>query len=229
MATPTYTKTGNKATTAAKLHKAVFGLNVTSHALVKQAYVTYQANSRENLAKTLKRGEVRGGGKKPWKQKGTGRARFGSIRVPIWRGGGITFGPLGNENYSKSLNKKAKRQAIRQALSMNSENVIVADTPEFKGGKTAEAKAFFDKIGATRNTLFVVEDKSEQLMRATNNLPNVSVVSAMYVNVYDVMNAHSIVITPKALEIIETWLGTQPTDTAKAADTKPAKLAEAKK
>jgi large subunit ribosomal protein L4 len=83
MAAPTYTKAGAKATTAAKLDKSIFGVEVTSHDLLKQAYNTYLANGRENLAKTLRRGEVRGGGRKPWKQKGTGRARFGSIRVPI--------------------------------------------------------------------------------------------------------------------------------------------------
>lgn len=206
MPVPTYTKSGNKATTAAKLSKTVFDVEVKSHALIKQAYVTYQANGRENLAKTLKRGEVRGGGKKPWKQKGTGRARFGSIRVPIWRGGGITFGPLGNENYSKKMTLKAKRQAIRQALSVNSKNVIVVETPDFKDGKTTEAVKFFEKIGAKRNILFVVEQKDDTLMRATNNLPNVKVVSSMYVNVFDVMNADHIVIDQKSVEIIETWL-----------------------
>src|SRR6267378_3250149 len=103
---PTYTKSGNKATTAAKLDKDVFGVVPTNHELLKQAYVAYLANIRENLAVTKTRGLVSGGGKKPWKQKGTGRARFGSTRNPIWRGGGIVFGPTGNENYSKSLNIK---------------------------------------------------------------------------------------------------------------------------
>jgi len=207
MAIPTYTKAGAKATTAAKLDDSVFGLEVKSHSLVKQAYVTYQANSRENLAKTLKRGEVRGGGRKPWKQKGTGRARFGSIRVPIWRGGGITFGPLGKENYSRKMNVKAKRQAIRQALSMNTDSVIVVDNIESKTGKTSEAAKFLEKIGVKRNALVVVENRDEKLDRATSNLSNVKIVQAMYVNVFDVMNADHIVITSKSLEIINQWLG----------------------
>lgn len=210
MSTPTYTKSGNKATTATKLRKDVFGLEVKSHALIKQAYLTYQANGRENLAKTLKRGEVRGGGKKPWKQKGTGRARFGSIRVPIWRGGGITFGPLGNENYSKKLSIKSKRQAIRQALSVNQKNIIVVESPDFKDAKTAQAAVFFDKIGATRATLFVVTSKTEEMLRATRNISNIKVVSAMYLNVYDIMNADTIVIDSQAVEIIENWLGAEP-------------------
>jgi large subunit ribosomal protein L4 len=94
MAVSTYTKAGAKATTAAKLDKAVFAVEVTNHELLKQAYVAYLSNAREASAVTKTRGLVRGGGRKPWKQKGTGRARFGSSRNPIWRGGGITFGRL---------------------------------------------------------------------------------------------------------------------------------------
>lgn len=208
MATPTYTKSGTKATTAAKLDKAIFGVEIKSHSLLKQAYVAYQANGRENLAKTLKRGEVRGGGKKPWKQKGTGRARFGSIRVPIWRGGGITFGPLGKENYSRTLTVKSKRQAIRQALSVNSDNIIVVESVSFKG-KTAEAAAFFAKIGAERSILLVVDNKDELTMRSVKNLQNVTVASAMYLNVFTIMNADKIVIEAKALDTIHNWLGKQ--------------------
>src|SRR5262245_30665646 len=104
MSVATYTKTGNKATTAAKLDKGVFAVEIKNHDLLKQAYLAYLANGRVNLAVVKKRGEVRGGGRKPWRQKGTGRARFGSSRNPIWRGGGITFGPTGNENYTINLN-----------------------------------------------------------------------------------------------------------------------------
>src|SRR5215207_2186678 len=103
MATATYTKAGTKATTPAKLDKSVFGVSPNSHELLKSAYTMYLANGRENNAVTKTRGLVRGGDKKPWKQKGTGRARFGSSRVPIWRGGGITFGPTGQENYTHKL------------------------------------------------------------------------------------------------------------------------------
>src|ERR1700722_17943597 len=118
MAVPTFTNAGTAATTAAKLDNAVFGVELTNHELLKHAYTAYLANGRENLAVTKKRGEVRGGGKKPWKQKGTGRARFGSTRNPIWRGGGIAFGPTGHENYTKQVPTVVKRQAIRQALSL---------------------------------------------------------------------------------------------------------------
>jgi large subunit ribosomal protein L4 len=209
MNTPaTYTKSGIKATTAAKLDTSVFDVSVESHELLKQAYTTYLANGRENLAKTLKRGEVRGGGKKPWKQKGTGRARFGSTRNPIWRGGGVVFGPSGNENYSRKLNIKSKRRAIRQALSLKhaAGNVIVLESFENKDGKVAQTVALMNKIGATGNILLVVSDKDQLVMRATQNIPNLHVVHASYVNVYDVMNADTMVITEKSLEIIHDWL-----------------------
>lgn len=209
MSVATYTKSGNKATTSAKLDKSVFDVKVTSHDLLKQAYITYLANGRTNLAKTLKRGEVRGGGKKPWKQKGTGRARFGSIRVPIWRGGGITFGPLGKENYSKKMPINAKRTAIRQALSLKAQtgNVVVIESLDIKNGKTSEVVTLFNKIGLQKSVLLVVEDKTPEIIRAVRNLEKVTLVQAQYVNTYDVLNAENVVITQKALEIVHTWLG----------------------
>jgi large subunit ribosomal protein L4 len=208
MAVPTFTKTGTKATVAAKLDKAVFGIEVTNHELLKQAYVAYLANGRENLAVTLKRGEVRGGGKKPWKQKGTGRARFGSTRNPIWRGGGIAFGPTGNENYTHKLPTATKRLAIRQALSTAStaNKVVVVEDINFKS-KTAEAIKFFDKIGANKSILLVVDTKTDEISRAVSNLSNVKLVTASYLNVFDVLNADSIVLTSKALTVVHDWLG----------------------
>ncbi len=217
MAVATYTKTGTKATTAAKLDKAVFGVAAKNHELIKQAYTNYLANGRENLAVTKTRGLVRGGGKKPWKQKGTGRARFGSSRVPIWRGGGITFGPTGQENYSKQMNSKAKRQAIRQALSTKADKIIVIEDVVSKEGKTAELAKLLTKIGADRNTLIVVDQKTAELERAARNLPNVKVMSATYVNVYDTLNADCIVMSQKALAVVTEWLGDKPGKPAKAA------------
>ena len=124
----------------ATLNKDVFGLSVENHELVKHAYDSYLANSRSSHAKTLKRGEVRGGGKKPWKQKGTGRARFGSTRNPIWRHGGVAFGRTGNENFTKKLSKGSKRIAVRQALSMQNKDkkVFVVDTFACPNGKVKE-------------------------------------------------------------------------------------------
>lgn len=208
MAVATFTKSGSKAATPAKLDKAIFGVEVTNHELLKQAYVTYLANGRENLAVTKTRGLVSGGGRKPWKQKGTGRARFGSSRNPIWRGGGIAFGPTGEENYSKKLSVNAKRLAIRQALSLASDGgkLIVIESFDLKG-KTQEAAALFEKLGATKSTLVVLANKTDTALRATNNLSNVKLVQAQYVNVFDVLNADSIVIASDALEILSKWLG----------------------
>ena len=122
----------------ADLNPEIFNLEVTNHELVKLAYDAYLANSRSSHAKTLKRGEVRGGGKKPWKQKGTGRARFGSTRNPIWRHGGVAGGRTGEENFTKKLSKNAKRTAVMQALSMNNTRQFKLSIPLVS--KTAKLK-----------------------------------------------------------------------------------------
>ena len=186
------------------LPKSVFAVEVRNHELLKLAYDAYLANNRLASATTKQRGEVRGGGKKPWRQKGTGRARFGSIRNPIWRGGGIVFGPRGNENYTKKISKTSKRVALRQALTVKAEKVLVADIKTT--GKTAEVAKFLKDNKLNRRILTVAE-KTEELIRATNNIQEVLLVSPMYLNVFDIMNADNIVIEPKALEVIESWLG----------------------
>ena len=186
------------------LPKSVFAVEVRNHELLKLAYDAYLANNRLASATTKQRGEVRGGGKKPWRQKGTGRARFGSIRNPIWRGGGIVFGPRGNENYTKKISKTSKRVALRQALTVKAEKVLVADIKTT--GKTAEVAKFLKENNLNRRVLIVAE-KTDELIRATNNIQEVLLVSPMYLNVFDIMNADNIVIEPKALEVIESWLG----------------------
>ena len=194
----------------AKLNKDVFGLSVDNHELVKLAYDAYLANSRSSHAKTLKRGEVRGGGKKPWKQKGTGRARFGSTRNPIWRHGGVAFGRTGEENFTKKISKSAKLQAVRQALSMQNKdkNVVLIDTFACPKGKVKETIAMFEKnkLDAKQNILLVVSEKDELVLRATNNVANLKVVRPTYLNVFDILNADKVVITEKSLPVIENWL-----------------------
>lgn len=209
MAVATYTSAGAKASTAAKLDKAVFGVEIKNHELLKLAYTAYLANGRENLAVTKTRGLVRGGGRKPWRQKGTGRARFGSTRNPIWRGGGIVFGPTGSENYSKRLNTQAKRKAIRQALSLAAANnrIKVIDAFTSKDGKTAATLKLLSKIEAKGKTLVVVDAIDEKLLKATNNVQDVTIANAKSVNVYSVMNADTMVITKPALDAINNWLG----------------------
>lgn len=208
MATATYTKSGTKATTPAKLDKAVFGVSPENQTLLKEAYDAYLANGRGNFAVTKTRGLVSGGGKKPWKQKGTGRARFGSSRNPIWRGGGIAFGPTGLENYTKQMNTKAKRLAIRQALSIAADagRVSVIEDIVSKEGKTAEIAQLLTKVGASRNILIVVEHKTPELTRAAKNLQDVKVVAASYINVFDALNADTILFSTKALAATTEWL-----------------------
>ncbi len=208
MAVPTYTASGAKATTPAKLDSAVFGVEVENHQLLRQAYDTYLANGRDNLAVVKTRGLVSGGGRKPWKQKGTGRARFGSSRNPIWRGGGIVFGPTGEENYSKKLPVAAKRRALRQALTLASKDgrIAVLEKLTVKDGKTAELAKLLAKIDATRSIMLIVTEKTPELVRAAANLGSVSVVSATYVNTYGVLNADRLVFTADALKATEAWL-----------------------
>ena len=186
------------------LPKSVFAVEVPNHELLKLAYDAYLANNRTASATTKQRGEVRGGGKKPWRQKGTGRARFGSIRNPIWRGGGIVFGPRGNENYTKKISKTSKRVALRQALTVKADSVLVSEIKTT--GKTAEVAKFLADNKLNRRILIVAE-KTDELIRATNNISEVLLVSPMYLNVFDILNADHIVIAPKAIETIENWLG----------------------
>lgn len=195
-------------TTAAKtaLPKEVFNVEVTNHELLKLAYDSFLANGRQASATTLQRGEVRGGGKKPWKQKGTGRARFGSTRNPIWRGGGVVFGPRGNENYSKKLSKTSKRVAIRQALTLANEagKVVVKDVKTT--GKTAEIVKFLADNKLDRKVLIVVDEKTPEIIRATNNIQQVLLVRATYLNVYHILNADHIVLSAKSVPVITEWL-----------------------
>lgn len=191
-----------------KLNPEIFDLKVENHELVKTAYDAYLANSRSSHAKTLKRGEVRGGGKKPWKQKGTGRARFGSTRNPIWRHGGVAFGRTGNENFTKKLSKTSKRVAVMQALSMKNADkaVVVIANLGVKDGKTKEVEKTLKSNKIEGNALVVVPEKDELTLRATNNIASIKVVRPTYLNVFDIMNADKIVIVEKALPVMEEWL-----------------------
>jgi len=205
MAVATYSKTGTKATKAATLPKSIFAEEVKNHALIKEAYTSYLAAGRTNNATTKDRSEVRGGGKKPWKQKGTGRARHGSIRSPIWRGGGITFGPRGIENYKKLINKKARNKAIRQALTLKAKDSQVAVIEDFesKEGKVKPTVALLNKIEAKGRTLIVVSENDKFIDMATRNIQRVKAVGVSGVNIFDVTNADLVLISAKSLPLLE--------------------------
>lgn len=196
--------------TAAKpaLNKAIYDVEVSNHELLKVAYDAYLANARLSSATTLRRGEVRGGGKKPWKQKGTGRARFGSSRNPIWRGGGVVFGPLGNENYTKKLSTSAKRVALRQALSLAKKAGKIEVIDFVPKGKTREVVDFLSKNKLdVRRVLIAVDTKTPEMIRASRNIQSVSLVTARYLSVYHILNADKIVLTPAAVKVVDAWLG----------------------
>lgn len=203
MATTTAAKTADK---TVALPKEVFAVEVKNHELVRLAYDVYLSNSRTASATTKTRGEVRGGGKKPWKQKGTGRARFGSSRNPIWRGGGIVFGPLGNENYVKKISTQARRQATRQALTLAHQSGKVHVMDVKTTGKTAEIVKFLADNKFTRKTLIAVDEKTPELIRATNNIQNVLLVSTKYLSVYHILNADAIVLSKSSLATLKSWL-----------------------
>lgn len=192
---------------AATLNKDIFEVNVDNHELLKTAYDAYLANSRSAHAKTLKRGEVRGGGKKPWKQKGTGRARFGSTRNPIWRHGGVAGGRTGEENFTKKLSKTAKKVAVKQALSLkNAEKAILIESINTTGKTKEIAKKLSDLKLGDKAVLMVVDVKAPEVLRATNNLPNVKLVRATYLNVFDILNADAVIFSETALKATENWL-----------------------
>ena len=190
------------------LPENIFGVEVKNYELIDLAYKSDLAGGRNNPAKVLKRGEVSGGGKKPWRQKGTGRARIGSIRAPHWRGGGVVFGPNGIENYKLNLSKKMRRGAIRQALSLaNKSGQVQLAELSLKDIKTKDAVSALEKLKATGRILIVVPEYNEVVSKSVSNIPGVRVSSATHINVFDIMNADSIIIDPKALSLISEWLG----------------------
>ena len=204
-----YSKTGTKLPTAVKLQPDVFGILPENHELLKAAYLSYLAENRPNLATTKSRGMVRGGGRKPWRQKGTGKARFGSSRNPIWRGGGVVFGPTGTENYKRKISKQQKNQALKQALSLaDKENrIMLVDELDRKTGKVKSMQTYLNNISAQGSILIIVDSKHEAIARSTNNLPTVKVVTARYMTAFDVLNADCLVIEQTALDTLHTWLG----------------------
>ena len=188
------------------LNKNVFGIEPNQN-VIYDAVQVYLSNTRQATAKTKKRDEVSGGGRKPWRQKGTGRARQGSTRSPQWRGGGVVFGPTGEQNYTIKQNKKEYNLALKSALSekAKAENIILVDEIKYEAAKTKTAVEMLNKLNTTKKTLLVVSEESvnyEALMSVAN-LQNVMVLFTDELNVYDVVNSDSIVMTVDAVKSIE--------------------------
>ena len=175
-------------------------------AVLHNAIVLAMANSRQASASTKTRDEVSGGGRKPWRQKGTGNARQGSIRAPQWRGGGVVFGPNPNRNYSKKQNKKERRLAVLSALSYKAldKELIVVDSINFETSKTKEMVNLLTNLNVKNNkVLVVVEELTENVCLASRNLPNVKLVAYNEVNAYDLVSADNMIITEAALTKLE--------------------------
>ena len=174
--------------------------------LLHQAVVTYLANQRTANAHTKTRGEVRGGGRKPWKQKGTGRARAGSSRSPIWVGGGITFGPRNDRNYSLRMPDRMKRLALGMAVSAKAAagELQIIEALTLNAPKTKEIHAILQKIhGDARSVLIVTAAPDATLLQATNNLPYATITTASDLNVYDLLSFHQVLMTSDAMPILE--------------------------
>lgn len=187
----------------------VFAVTPNEH-LLYLARVRQEANARNSIANTKTRSEVRGGGAKPWKQKGTGRARAGSIRSPLWAGGGVIHGPSPEVNWTKGMNKKERRAALRSALSLQFANSCAIKDFGIKEGKTKEFASLVAGLGLEKETaLFVVDsaDKNYELVkRSASNMPTVKVVNENEINVKDLLKATKVVIAESAAKAIDVRL-----------------------
>ena len=170
---------------------------------VKDSVVAFHARMRSGTAATKTRGMVAGGGAKPWRQKGTGRARAGSSRSPVWRGGGVVFGPQ-PRSYDKKTNQKVEKLALRRAFTdrLDDGDVIMVDKIEFAEAKTKLMTAFLDAIGAGQDCMILVDDYSENVELAARNLANAMVIKAASVNTYWMLLFKKVVITKAAMEIL---------------------------
>jgi large subunit ribosomal protein L4 len=189
-----------------ELPQAVFSAPV-NEAVLHQAVRRQQANDRQGTHETKTRGEVSGGGKKPWKQKGTGRARQGSTRAPQWRHGGTVFGPH-PRTYEQKMPRKQRRLALRSALSVKSQDnaVRVVEEIALEAPKTSVLSRLFDQLGAGARTLFVIPEHDLMLEKSTRNLAGVKTILAQNLNPADVLTADTIVFTRSALTQVEDWL-----------------------
>ena len=185
-----------------ELNDSIFAVEVNTH-VMHQSVVQYLANKRQGTQSALTRAEVRGGGRKPWRQKGTGRARQGSTRSPQWTGGGVVFAPKPRD-YSFKLNKKVKRLALKSALTtkVNDGKFVVVDEINLPEMKTKEMVKVLNNLNVNKS-LVVLEDANEKAVVAARNIPTVKTASVSTINVYDILKYDSVVVTKAAVEKIE--------------------------
>ena len=185
------------------LNASVFGVEENKQ-VMHDAVLVYQANMRQDTAKTKKRDEVSGGGKKPWRQKGTGRARAGSTRSPIWVGGGCVFGPTGVQNHKLSQNRKEHKSALKCAYSAQAKNgLIVVDEFKFDSIKTKNVVAMLKALKADKKSLIVISDLDENLIASAANIANVVVTPVTNVSVYDLMYFDNVIMDKATVKMVE--------------------------
>jgi len=186
-----------------ELNDAIFGVEV-NNALMHQAVVNHLANLRQGTVATKNRSLVRGGGRKPWRQKGTGRARHGSIRSPIWRGGGVVFGPM-PRSYKYSMPKKARRAALKSALSakVRDGEIIVVDQLALTEVKTKNMFKVLKALNAEQKPLIVLDEWDRNIELSTRNIPNTTLTKSTGLNVYDVLNHKNVILTKAAVAKLE--------------------------
>lgn len=187
-----------------KLDPCVFEVSV-KESVVHQVLVAIMANRRSAIAHTKTRGEIRGGGRKPWRQKGTGRARHGSIRSPLWRGGGVIFGPRADRNFAKKVNKKMRRKALLMVLSdkAQGEQISAIEKIELTGVKTKNLVSLLKPMSLAQNTLIVLAKMDKNIALAAKNLPKIDVISANSLNVYDLLKFKNLLFEEKALSAVK--------------------------
>ncbi len=186
-----------------ELSDAVFGVEVNEH-VVYEVVKNQLANKRQGTQSAKTRAEVRGGGRKPWRQKGTGRARQGSIRSPQWKGGGVVFAPKPRD-YSYSVPKKVRRLAMKSALTDKLQNneIIVIDGMNFDAPKTKEMKNMLNNLKADKKALIVMDEKNVNVIKSAGNIPNVATTLVNTLNVYDILKYNSFIITKEAVKKVE--------------------------
>ena len=186
-----------------ELNDSVFGVEVNEH-LVHMAVVQQLANKRQGTQKAKTRSEVSGGGRKPWRQKGTGHARQGSTRAPQWTGGGVVFAPVPRD-YSFKLNKKEKRAALKSVLTdkVANNNLIVIDELKFDEIKTKKFQAVLSNLNIEKKALVVLNENDQNVVLSARNIPTVKTSLTNTINVYDVLNANKLVLTKDAVKTIE--------------------------
>lgn len=193
-----------------ELPESVFGVKINP-VLLHQAVVAQMANMRQVIAHTKGRGEVRGGGRKPWRQKGTGRARHGSIRSPIWKGGGVTFGPTSERNFKQKINKKVKQKAICMALSgkANDKELVILDKIELTAPKTKEMAKIIEKVVPNfEPALLMLPAKDEKMQRAGRNIDDFKITNTGNLNIVDLLNYKHVILTQESVEALNKHYGT---------------------